>query len=101
MMVRSRSSRRIDPIQRSAKVLATGVRMGVRRIFKPSALTTSSKASMNWLPRSRTKARALSSWSACRRNRLRATWVLQTPVGFAVALAKNTWRVSMWMKNST
>ncbi len=31
MMVRSRSSRRIEPIQRSANVLATGVRTGVLR----------------------------------------------------------------------
>jgi len=38
MIVRSRSSRRIEPIQRSAKVLATGFRTGVLRILKPSVL---------------------------------------------------------------
>jgi len=50
MMVRSRSSLRMDPIHRSAKVFATGVRMGVLRILKPSVRKISSNASTNWLP---------------------------------------------------
>ena len=90
---------RADPAL--GNVFAAGVRTGVRRIFKPSVGKISSKESMNWLPRSRTSARVPARWSPWRRNRLRAAWVVQAPVGFAVTLAKNTCRVSTWMKNST
>jgi len=62
------------PIQCSAKVLTTGVRTGVLRILNPSVRKISSKASMNWLPRSRTRARAVLSRSPWWRNRLRAAW---------------------------
>jgi hypothetical protein len=53
----------MDPIHRSAKVLATGVWIGVVRTLKPSVRKISSNASMNWLPRSRTSACELASWS--------------------------------------
>ncbi len=82
MMVLSRSWRRSVPIQRSAKLLATGVWTGVLRIFMPWVRNISSNASMNWLPRSRTRARVLAN--GCRRNRLRAAWVVHSPVGLAV-----------------
>ncbi len=54
--VRSRSWRRWVPIQRSADVFATGVRTGVFWMLVPSVRKTSLKASVNWLPRSRTTA---------------------------------------------
>ena len=50
-------SRRRVPIQRSAKALAMGARTGVLRILKPSVRKTSSKSPVNWLARSRTRAR--------------------------------------------
>ena len=49
----------------------------------------SSKASMNWLPRSPTSARASASRSLWRRNRLGAAWVVQAPVGLAVMPAQH------------
>ncbi len=54
--VRPRSSRRRVPIQRSANAFATGARTGVVKMLMPSVRNTSSKASVNWLPRSRTNA---------------------------------------------
>ena len=39
-----------------------GVRTGVLRTLQPSVLKISSKASMNWLPRSRSSAWASVSW---------------------------------------
>ncbi|MFT7648752.1 MAG: hypothetical protein ACI8Y4_003504 [Candidatus Poriferisodalaceae bacterium] len=81
------------PIHLSAKALATGVRTGVLRILRPSVRKISSKESMNWLPRSRTRAREAVSWSLWRRNRLRAAWVVQVPVGLTVVPAYKTWRV--------
>lgn len=51
------------PIHRSAKALATVVRIAVLRISKPSVRKISSKDLMNWLPRSRTSAREPYSWS--------------------------------------
>ena len=41
--------------------IGTGVRTGVLRTLQPLVLKISSKASMNWLPRSRTSARASAS----------------------------------------
>ena len=89
------------PIQRSAKALATGVRIGVLRILRSSVRKTSSKASTSWLPGSRTRARVLVSWLRWRCHRLWAAWVVQAPVGLALTPAKKTWRLGMWIKNST
>ena len=100
MMVRSRSSRRRVPIQRSANAFATGVRTGVLRIFIRSVLKISSKASMNWLARSRTSAWASASWWPYWSSRFRAAWVPQTPLGWSVTPAKYTVRVGMSMHNS-
>ena len=55
-----------------ANAFATGVRTGVLRIFMRSVLKISSKASMNWLARSRTSARASASWWPFWINRFRA-----------------------------
>jgi hypothetical protein len=57
--------------------------------------------SADWLPRCRTSARASVGWPSWRRNRLRAAWVVQAPVGFAVTPPKNTCRVGTSMKNGT
>ena len=65
-----------------------------------SVPTISSKASMNWLARSRTSARASTSWWPCWSNRFRAAWLVQTPVGWSVIPAKYTVREGMSMKNS-
>ncbi|MFT7650754.1 MAG: hypothetical protein ACI8Y4_005529 [Candidatus Poriferisodalaceae bacterium] len=72
------------PIQRSANVLATGVRAGVLRILNPSVWKISSKVSMNWLPRSRTSARESASWSVWRRKRLGGGLASPSPGGVGV-----------------
>ena len=54
----------MDPIHPLANVFDTGVRTGVLRILKGLSRKVSSKPSTNWLPRSRTRARA--SWSLWR-----------------------------------
>ena len=77
-----------------------GVRTGVLRTLQPSVLKISSKASMNWLARSRTSARASASWWPCWSNRFRAAWLAHTPVGWFVIPAKYTVQVEMSMKNS-
>ena len=65
-----------------------------------SVLKISSKASMDWLPLSRTSARASASWWPCWSSRFRAAWLAQTPLGWSVIPAKYTVRVVMSMKNS-
>jgi len=53
--IRSSSSRRTVPIQRSAIAFARGARTGVRRMRMPSLAKTASKQSVNLLSRSRIK----------------------------------------------
>jgi|GEM_PF-2744606 hypothetical protein len=84
------------PVHRSANVLATGVRTGLLRILRPSVRKISSKVSMNWLPRSRTRARESASWLAWRRNRLRAAWVVQAPVGLVVEVPAHGQQHHLW-----
>lgn len=60
---------------------------GPHRVFKSlmaSVRKVSSNAAVDSLPRSRTSAlQAASAWQWCK-NRLRAAWVVQSPVGWAV-----------------
>ena len=65
-----------------------------------SVLKISSKASMNWLARSRTSAWASASWWPFWINRFRAAWLAQAPLGWSVIPAKYTVRLGMSMHNS-
>jgi hypothetical protein len=82
---------------RSAMAFACGARTGVLMI--PALWSTSSKAPLYLLPRSRIKKRTPSS--ARSRPTLRACWVIQTPVGFGEQPVNRTRRLACAMKKKT
>ena len=72
---------RAVPIQRSAYAFARGLRKGVRMIFTPWPMKTSSKLLVNLESRSRNRKRAVRSRSWSFQARLRAGCVTQSPAG--------------------
>ena len=89
----SRHSRRSVPMKRSAIAFARGARTGVRMMRMSAPANTASKAAVNLLSRSRIKNRNWSARSPRSMSRLRACWVTQAPVGWAVIPAMCTRRV--------
>src|SRR5215213_5048818 len=81
---RSRSSRRIVPTKRSAIAFARGARAGVLMIRASMAVKTASNAAVNLASRSRMRNRKRRPASSRSMARLRACWVSQAPVGWAV-----------------
>ena len=73
-------------------------RTGVFTIRMPWLRKTSSKSPLYLLSRSRIRKRT--PWSEKSRPRLRACWVTQVSVGFAVQPANQTRRLPWAMKNS-
>ena len=88
----SRHSRRSVPMKRSAIAFARGARTGVRRMRMSAPANTASKAAVNLLSRSRIRNRNCSARSPRSMSRLRACWVTQAPVGWAVIPARCTRR---------
>ena len=91
--IRSKSSRRMLPTNRSAMAFARGARTGVLMIWIPASAKTASNMAVNLASRSRMRNRK------CRRAsrsmaRLRASWVSRVPVGWAVTPRMWTWRVA-------
>ena len=70
--------------KRSAIAFARGARGGVLMIWMSVAANTASKAAVNLLSRSRIRNRKRWWESSRSMNRLRACWVSQAPVGWAM-----------------
>jgi hypothetical protein len=98
MRVRSQSSRRTVPTQRSANAFATGVYGGLRMIVTPSLAKTASNEPANCAAPSWIKNR---TQRVVRIMKLRAAWAVHPRFGFVVAPARCTRRVSSSMKNKT
>ena len=79
-------------MNRSAIAFARGAPIGVRMIWMSSAVNTASKDVVNLLSRSRIRNRNRSARSPRSMSRLRACWVTQAPVGWAVIPGRCTWR---------
>src|SRR5216683_7354497 len=95
----SRHSARTVLTKRSAIAFAFGARTGVFTIRMPSLRNTSSKGPLYLLSRSRIRNRT--PWSEKSRPRLRAFWVTQAPVGFAVQPASQTRRLPCAMSKQS
>ncbi len=92
--VRSRSSRRMLPTKHSAIALARGARTGVLMMLIAIAVTTASKAALDFASRSRMKNRKRRLASLKFMVRLPACWVSQAQVGWAVTSRMCTRRVA-------
>ena len=85
------------PTKRSAIAFARGARTGVLMILMSMAVKTASKAAVNLASRSRMRNRKRRSASSRSMSRLRASWVSQAPVGWAVTPRMCTRRVACSM----
>ena len=84
-------------MKRSAIAFARGARTGVLMIRMSMAANTASKAAVNLLSRSRIRNRNRRSASSRSMSRLRACWVTQAPVGWAVTPRMCTRRLACSM----
>ena len=85
------------PTKRSAIAFARGARTGVLMMRISSAVKTASKAAVNLASRSRMRNRNRCPASPRSMVRLRACWVSQAPVGWAVTPRMCTRRVACSM----
>ena len=85
------------PTKRSAIALARGARTGVLMMRMSMAVKTASKAVVNLASRSRMRNRKRRPASSRSMSRLRACWVSQAPVGWAVTPRMCTRRVACSM----
>ena len=85
------------PTKRSAIALARGARTGVLMMRMSIAVKTASKAAVNLASRSRMRNRNRRPASSRSMSRLRACWVSQAPVGWAVTPRMCTRRVACSM----
>ena len=93
------------PADSAYESVRVGVRLrcpnGVLMTSMPSEMKTSSKIALNLASRSRMRNFRAERVSPALMHRLRARWVTQGPVGFAVTPAMWTLLVSSSMKKST
>jgi hypothetical protein len=82
--VRSRSSRRHPPIQRSAIAFMRGVRTLQSTVRIPAPARTASNALVKFEPRSRIMNLTRSAWPLRSMIKLRACWAVRAPVGCGV-----------------
>ena len=85
------------PTKRSAIALARGARTGVLMMRMSMAVKTASNAAVNLASRSRMRNRKRRPASSRSMSRLRACWVSQAPVGWAVTPRMCTRRVACSM----
>jgi len=84
------------PTKRSAIALARGARTGVLMMPTSMAAKTASKAAVNLASRSRIRNRSRGPASSRFMSKLRACWVSQAPVGWAVTPRMCIRRVACW-----
>jgi hypothetical protein len=89
------------PMKRSAIALARGARTGVLIVRMSMAVKTVSNVAVNLASRSRMRNRKRRPASSRFMSRLRACWVSQAPLGWAVTPRMCTRRVACSMTKKT